>query len=72
MQEFFETEACNFDISTTKYCGSSTVKDAAAQLGRVLRHELRIQLADLDAEQSEFFKKVSEGHQRRGAMTIES
>jgi hypothetical protein len=71
MKEFFQNEACNFDCSSTNYCGSSSVKEATAQLGRQLRHDLRIQLVELDEEQSEFFKKVSEGHQRRGAMTVE-
>jgi len=71
MREFFEEETRKFDQGTTSWAGYSTVKEAVEYLGRSLRQELRIQVAELDAEQSEFFKKVSDGHQRRGAMVVE-
>jgi len=67
-----------FDAYYPLYSGSESAFSALAhwerikELGERLRKEMSIEVAELDSNQSRFFKAVSEGQRRKGASIIEN
>lgn len=72
MQSYFQDEVYPEWWNPSKHSFTTIHFDEKLKgLGEHLRKEMRIQVAELNSNQSKFFKTVSEGQRRRGASITE-
>jgi len=65
IEDFFSNEVY------PKFNNENNMDNELFRLGDLLRRKLRVQLAELDAIQSKFFKSVNLNLERRGSMALE-